>query len=122
MDNIVRCCANRNLKDKTNREFVKEQIIKRTYGFEYDKHFRRMLIQVVGLTAFERLEKRMDSAKLQLMKGALCSLRTPRDTEAHTHLKGITRRLDAPSVTKARFIDVYHGLRELEATLRKMKL
>jgi hypothetical protein len=122
MDNIIRCCGNRNLKDRTNRQLVEKGIIKRTYGFEYNRHFRKMLIQVVGLIAFERLERRMDSSKLQLMKSALGSLRTLRDTEAHTHLKGVTRRLDAPSVTKARFFDVYHGLREVETGLRKMKL
>lgn len=122
MDGIVRCCAKRSLKDKANREFVEDEIIRRTYGFEYKRHFRRMLIQVVGLTEVERLEKRMDSSKLQLMKSALGSLQLPRDVEAHTHLKGITRRLDAPSVTKARFFQVYDGLREVEATLRKMKL
>jgi len=122
MDSVIRSCANRNLKDGRNRHVIEEDIIKRTYGFAYDQHFRKMLVQVVGLAGVEKLEKRVDPVKLHMMKGALGSLKTSRDTEAHSHLKGVTRRLDAPSVTRARFFDVYDGLREVESTLRKLTL
>lgn len=120
MDDIARRCANRNLRDRQNRSFVKKTIIKRVHGFEYNNHFRAMLMQVIGLITLEKVEKRIDQTKLQMMKAALNTLKHHRNTEAHTHLKGTTRRLDAPSVTKRRFVEVYKGLKSFEDELRRL--
>lgn len=120
MDDIARRCANRNLRDRQNRSFVKKTIIKRVHGFEYNNHFRAMLMQVIGLIALEKVEKRIDQTKLQIMKAALNTLTVYRNTEAHTYLKGATRRLDAPSVTKRRFVEVYKGLKSFEDELRRL--
>jgi hypothetical protein len=79
-----------------------------------------MIMQVIGLINLEKVEKRIDQKKFQLMKSALSSLRNSRNQEAHTHLKGITRRLDAPSVTKQRFFEGYEGLKSFESELRRL--
>jgi hypothetical protein len=118
MDDVVRTCGNRRIKDKSNKTFLEDTIIKKTYGFEYDKHFRDMLINVIGLVGVEKLEKKIDSKKLAILRATLTSLKTFRDNEAHTHLKGVTKRLNAPSVTKAQFLLVYEGLKEIDDKLR----
>ncbi len=45
MDAIVRRCAKKNLKLQASRQSA-EAIIQRTYSFDYQQHFRKMLIQV----------------------------------------------------------------------------
>jgi hypothetical protein len=121
MDDIVSRCANRNLRDANNRAHVANSV-KRTYGFEYEKHFRGMLIQVVGLKQVERLENRIDPSKFQKMKAALGALKVSRHNLAHTYLKSVTVILDAPSLTKARFAEVYNGLSELDMAMQQMRL
>ncbi len=119
MDNIVRMCCHRIIKDKKEHKEI-DQIIKRNSGFEYDLHFRNMLTHVIGRTGVIKLEKEIDPKKFQVLKATLSTLKTSRDTEAHTHTKGITKRLDAPSVTRANYKKVYDGLMEIDNTLRKI--
>ncbi len=119
MDTIVESMASRTLKQSSNRKLVKE-LIKKNYGFEYDAHFRKMLIHVIGLINVERLEVSIDQAKYFKLKAALGNLKTARNKEAHTHLKGVARSIDAPSVTKYHFFDVYDGLKNIEQQLKLM--
>ena len=122
MDDMVSRCANRNLREVDNRKHVNSRVIKRIHGFEYDQHFRGMLAQVVGLKEVEKLEGRVDAAKFAKMRASLSALKLRRDDLAHTYLKGMTPVLDAPSLTKLRFLDVYDGLSELEAGMKKLRL
>jgi len=122
MDEILRSLARRHLKDPSNLQLVENSIIRRTYGFEYNKHFRSMLMQVLGIISLERLEHKLDPVKFQLMESTLETLKACRDIQAHTHLRGSTRRLDAPSVTKSRFIVVYEGLKDVQDNLKRLKL
>jgi len=120
MDDVVWKCAKRHLKDPANLSFVDSRIIQRTYGFEYERHFRPMLMRVLGIIKLEEVERDLDPMKLYPMQSTLNILKLRRDQEAHTHLKGATRRLDAPSVTKSRFITVYDGLKDIEKCIRKL--
>jgi hypothetical protein len=122
MDDMIRTCSNRHLRDVNNRKFVENPVIKKTYGFEYDRHFRRMLIQTIGIIKLEKLERKLDAAKFQRMQATLKSLRDSRDSEAHTHIRGVTKRLNAPSVTRNSFLIIYEGLRDIDDKLRRMKL
>ncbi|WP_279463930.1 hypothetical protein [Aeromonas veronii] len=122
MDDIVQKCANRVLKEKTNRLYVEKQIIKPTYGFEYDKHFKKMLICVVGLIYIEKVESKVDQVKYTLLKSSLNNLKVARNREAHSHLKGITRTVDAPSVTLNNFNNVYDGLIDFEKNMKLLNL
>ncbi|PYS89896.1 MAG: hypothetical protein DMF64_16500 [Acidobacteria bacterium] len=121
MDDIILTCANRHLKNPANLKLVEKSIIGRTYGFEYEKHFRNMLIQLIGTINLERIEYNFDPVKFQVLKAQLNALKAIRDTEAHTHLKGITKRLDAPSVTKGRFPDIYNGLTDIDTNIRNFR-
>lgn len=118
MDDVILRSANRILKDPANLKFVRDEIIKRNYGFDYRQHFRRMLIQLAGVANVERIELLVDPGKKAALISTLATLKTIRDAEAHTHLKVFARRIDAPSVTLSRFPPVYDGLKDYEATLR----
>ncbi len=119
MDRIVSSCAGRTLREQTNRKTVEDNTIRRTHGFEYNEHFRRMLIQVIGLRGVERMERRADATRLQALKSTLGALKPRRDVEAHTHLIAATRTIDAPSATLKNFQRVYDGLCEIDRVLRK---
>ena len=98
-----------------------KEVIKRTHGFDYEYHFRRMLIQLIGLVNVERLEKAIDQTKQARLIAALKTLKAVRDPEAHTHIKGVTRAINAPSVTLGQFPAVYEGLLEYQNTIRNTK-
>ena len=121
MDDVIRQCAMRYLKDAGNRKYVETMVIKRTYSFDYER-FRLMMISVVGLINVERVEKKLDPSIKSKFEAVLASLKTARDAEAHTHIKGVTRVINAPSLTIAQFADVYQGLKLVETTLRSTKI
>ena len=121
MDGIVHRCSTRHLKETANQKFCDAQIIRRTYGFDYDGNFRLMLMRLIGLINVEKIEKHVDQPKYLLMTAALSFLKALRDVEAHTHLKGTTRMLTAPSVVIGKFNDVYAGLLDLDQTMRRHK-
>jgi len=121
MDDIIRRCAHKNLKINRNLRMIENVIIKRTSGFEYNQHFRQMLVKTIGLINLEKLEKKFDPVKFQLLEITLESLKRARNNEAHTHIKGTTRRIDAPSVTISRFLIVYDGLMNIDQEIRLCK-
>ena len=55
-------------------------------------------------------------------ESTLGTLKAARDAEAHTHIKGVTRRINAPSVTLCQFVAVYDGLVEVDSFLRRTGL
>jgi hypothetical protein len=118
MDEIIRRCARRHLKVTANRETCEADIIATTYGFEYKKHFRSMLMRLLGLVAVEQLEQQVDPTVYARMEGALSFLKAFRNSYAHTHLKTATS-INAPSLTKSKFIPIDDGLVEFERIIRR---
>ncbi len=121
MDDIILRCSKKNFRRLENLKIVKNEIIKRTYGFEYNQHFRQMLLKTIGLINLEKLERKFDPIKFQLLELTLETLKNVRNKEAHTHIKGITRRLDSPSVTINRFLIVYNGLKNIDDIIKKAR-
>jgi hypothetical protein len=122
MDNIVLLYANRHLSDVQNTNYTRTEIIKRTTSFEYDRHFRLMLMRILGIIGLEKLEMRFDTTKFTNMRSSLSLLKQSRDQQAHTHIKGTTMVIDAPSVTERHFQNVYIGLKHIESLIRKVKI
>jgi hypothetical protein len=120
MDDLVKKCAKRSCKQPASLTYI-DQKIKRTYGFEYQQHFQDMLVRLFGIISVEKVEGKVDPAKLVKLKAQLDFLKKARDAEAHTWIKGTAKVLDAPSVTLARFPDVYDGLVDFEKVIRKLK-
>jgi len=121
MDDAILRCSHRHLKDHENIKFVENNIVKRTHGFDYQKDFKQMLIQLLGVINVERIERKIDQNKHHGLKTKLGALKKARDQEAHTHIKGVTRYINAPSVTLGQFQEIYIGLTEFDVILRGMK-
>ncbi len=121
MDTMIRECANKYLKEQRNLRVV-EGLIRETHSFKYDPNFRDMLIQTIGIINIEKLERVFDMNKFIQMTSSLGELKQRRDDQAHTYIKGTTRTIDAPSLTKKRFLNVYEGLKDIESSIRKMRL
>ena len=49
MDDIVLRHSRRTLREPVNRAFCEKRIVKPIYGFDYDIHFRKMLMGLIGL-------------------------------------------------------------------------
>jgi len=120
MDDIVMRCCIRCVRDERNRKFIRKQVVERTYGFEYDKHFRKMLISMIGVIGVERLERKIPPQTLAQLKATLHALELARNPEAHTHIKGVTRRIDAPSAMLQHFTQIFTGLKEYERVVRTL--
>ena len=121
IDEIVEDFAKKHIKNLNNRKLIQDKTT-RTYGFEYERHFKSLIIQLVGIVVFERIEANIDSTKLQLFISSISSLVTRRNSEAHTHIKGVTKIIDAPSLTINHFNNIYDGLIEFEKALKSLKI
>jgi len=120
MDNIILYYANHKLKDQSNKKYLSKQIIGKIYGFTYDDHFRKMLIQTLGIISLEKFEIKLERRSvITQIKSILTNLKTKRDAAAHTHLKNVTISYDAPSITFNNFALIYALLKEIEAELKK---
>lgn len=119
MDDLVLRCGRKKIKTSSNLKYFEEQIVEKTYGFEYKKDFKKMLVYVVGISGFELIESKADPVKLQKLKSQLGNLKKPRNTGAHTYLKSIAISIDAPSLTIQRFKEIYEGLKDIERVLKQ---
>ena len=121
MDDMVSTCAKKYINNVDNVKYLDERI-RRNYGFHYDRNFRRVLIDAIGLINVERLERTVDQAKFGSMKSALETLTIERNRAAHTYTRNATINISAPAVTNANFVRVYEGLKDIERTLRRLSI
>jgi len=109
----VRCLKNTEYPEKY------QKVVKDVYGFDYEKHFRKMLIQLIGMYGTCRIEEKVGDTRRLQFKSVLGQLKTRRDNLAHTQLKGQTPNLLGFSVLKNNQGIVYHALCEYEQALKE---
>lgn len=117
MDDIALRLASRRLREPSNHKYIKDDVVRRTYGFDYERHFLPMIEAIVGRKGIEQMNARANISLIQPLIGALSALKVARDKLAHQYIKGTIMTIDAPSVTKARFPVVLAGLKNIEAAL-----
>jgi hypothetical protein len=122
LDDLVIRCLKKSIKDAALREQIKVNTIDRNYGFEYDKHFKNMLVQIVGYGGVEKFEKQVDNAKLLQFKSICGTLKVARHSAAHTHTRGVTHTFNAPSITINNFTRLCECIMAFEKALKKAKL
>ena len=122
MDAIIENCARNYLTETANRKFVVNEIIRKTYSFSYERHFRPMLMKVIGMVKVEELEGQIDCQNFDLMKSSLGTLMQERNLLAHTFIVGTTPRLGGPSVIIQHLSHVSTGLRDIENYICTMNL
>ena len=119
MDDVVQRHCNRHLSVASNRKFVENDIIKRNYGFDYNSNFRMMLIRLVGIVQVELIESQTDAVTHALFESNLTSLKTLRNSLAHTYTKSLGQ-IDSPQITRSRFQPLYNGLYAYDQQLRAL--
>ena len=120
MDDVIIRYCNRCLRESANNNFVKKKV-SNTYGFEYKRHFRPLLLYAVGMKQLEKFERQLDkNGNLSILKSQLGTLKIKRNDAAHTFLKGVTKTYDAPSITLNTFRTLYPILKEIETEIRKL--
>lgn len=119
MDDIVLRLAAKRLRDPKHIKYIEKEVVKRTYGFDYEQHFLPMIEAVVGCRGIEEMNARLDNSLIHPFVGALSALKTARNQLAHQYIKGITLVIDAPSMTNGRFPVVLAGLKNIESVLLK---
>lgn len=120
MDDIVLNAAQQLIRDTKHLKYFKS-VVQKVSGFEYQKHFRHMVITLIGLQGVETMEKNADPLLFLPMQAAFSTLRPHRNKHAHEYIKGATLRLDAPSISISRLHVIHAGLVDIEKVLKKIK-
>lgn len=114
LDNIVVAFAGNHLKSKPFQEMLRTKV-DNTYGFQYKKHFRPMLVYVVGLVRCERIQAVLDkSGALATLKSELEAYVVHRNNAAHTHIQNVAS-YPSPSATLGSLKKVYPVLKRIYA-------
>lgn len=118
MDDCILRASVRVLKEADNRKLIKNRV-ERHYGFEFERNFKPMIINLIGVWGFEKISGSIDSAVELKFINELNELKRKRNSLAHTYTKGVTQHYDAPSVTIERLAHVSAGLKAYDDALRK---
>ena len=119
MDAIVLDVSQRILTSQAHRVFIEKEIVKKTYGFEYEAHFRKMLMCIIGLKGVQELEANVNRAVFDPMCATLKAIKPNRNSHSHTYLKA-TMAIDAPSVTIKHCQIIYAGLKDIDNVLQNL--
>lgn len=118
IDDMLLRCAKRKLKEKSFVENY-EGLIDKNYGFQYLTNVRPLLIELLGLVGVEKIEKKLEKkAHITLLKTSLGNIKTSRNEAAHTYIKGVTRKFNAPSLTIGDFGRISNALEILDSELK----
>lgn len=121
MDKLVERSVVRCIKVGADSALIREKV-KFTFGFGYDKHFKPLLVQIIGLSRLEQVETEFDkSGKLSVFQSTLLKLKDPRNLAAHTYTTGVLPNIDAPSVVTKDLELLFSSLRELERIMKRMR-
>jgi hypothetical protein len=120
MDAIVIDVSQRTLTTKAHRDYIENQIVKNTYGFEYEAHFRKMLMGVVGLKGVQDMEANVNRAFFDPMCATLKAIKPNRNSHSHTYIKGATMAIDAPSVTIKYCKIIFAGLKDISNVCQQL--
>ena len=119
MDDIFYQLINRNLALQNQRDEMRKKIDSYS-GFNFEKYFKKMILDCVGFVGFCRMQKNINPLKDQLFRSELGTLAKIRNEMAHTYIKGTTAQFDAPAVTMSRLPRICDGLKEYDRVLKAM--
>ena len=96
-----------------------EEVVLNVYGFDYERHFRKMLVQLFGMYGTYHVEQSVGDALRIQLKSVLGGLKTRRDKLAHHQLKGQTAHLMGFSVLLNNQKIIYSALTSYEQAIKK---
>jgi len=95
--------------------------VERTYGFDYKKNLKPLFVKIMGLKGFEKLETNFGPADIATLKSLLGTLKTIRDSHAHTHTKGVIPNVVSPSVIIGNLNSLHPFLLKLEREVKRIR-
>jgi len=119
-DEILIAYSSNKLTKLNYLQYYKENVINTNYGFQYEKHFRQMLIKTIGINNLESLEDCLENhlAYLSILKSILGTFKTPRDTAAHTYTpQGATPNYNSPNIVISNINRITPILQKIEQEL-----
>jgi len=120
-DEIIRTYSAKNIKEQKNIDDISDNVVGRTYGFDYMDHFRPMIIKLIGYKETEAFENKLKLAgHFQILRDQLSSLWALRKRAAHTSFVGATITYQAPSSMKTYLNSLYTILLNVEIELNKI--
>lgn len=122
MDNMIQDYSIRKLSNSSNQREMQE-VINRTFGFDYNTNFRKMVIHTVGLVNVSKIETILEiTGKLSILKTTLGNLKVRRNEFAHTHTKkGAIPVYSHPSIIKNEINTIFTCLKLYQQELRKIR-
>lgn len=118
IDSFIVTAGDRAIGCAKHRKVLADSV-RRTYGFEYERHLRPLLIHVSGLRAVCAAESEIDAAVFAKMIAALENLKTWRDKHAHTDSVGVQAVIVAPSACRGELDAAIRGLFALRKAFRR---
>ncbi len=118
LDDCIERASARVLKMPENEKFMKQKI-KKNAGFDYDAHFKAMIVNLIGIWGFEKIVQQVDPAVATNFMNELRILKVSRNSLAHTYTRDATQQIDAPSTTRARFSNLKAGFVAFDGELRR---
>lgn len=113
MDAIIAGYAKGKVKTNPFIDSLKSKIEK-TSGFQYKRHFRPLLVHVVGIIRCERIQNTLDSnGDLTTLESELDNYVEHRNKAAHTHINKVLPRYPSPSATIGSLQTVYPILKRI---------
>lgn len=119
IDDILENFIDSKLLLQNNINLAKTNFVRLTYGFDYDKNLRPLLIKIVGLINVEKIEDILDfdGGTYTLLKSQLNNLVSLRNAAAHTTIVGVTHTYQSPHSMLTNLNNIYSHLAKLELTL-----
>lgn len=121
IDTLILRHAKHTLSSTREYDNFKKSVVDKQYGFSYNENILPMLIGLFGRVGTMEYESYHNATELELLKSTLGTLKEARNAHAHTHLKGVTVTVMAPSLLEEYFERVSTGLNEMEMALRLMR-
>lgn len=113
MDAIINGYARGKIRTTPFQNSLRDKINK-TSGFQYKKHFRPLLVHVVGAIRCEVIQNILDSnGDLATLMSELENYVVHRNSAAHTHISRTLPQYPSPSVTIASLKVVYPILKRI---------
>ena len=117
-DEIIKQYYILKLTEQVNKDEVQNEVIGKTYGFDYMMHFRPMIIKIIGYKELETVEAKLKTAgSFQILRDQLSSLWALRRRAAHTTFVGATLTFQSPSSMRTYLNSLYPILTSVETEI-----
>lgn len=97
-----------------------KEIIKKNYGFKYEKNILKICLSVLGANNWENIVDKLMPVEYENLKTITSSLTSSRNNAAHTSIV-TTRTFNAPSLTLADFMKLKPAIITIEKEVGLIK-